>query len=67
MSTYIIGPSSISPLEVAQLVASGTKISLSEQATENIERCRRYLDVTINALEAPVYGINTGFGALCAM
>ena len=65
MLTYIIGPSSISPLEVAQLVASGTKINLSEQAIENIERCRRYLDVTIRALEAPVYGINTGFGALC--
>jgi histidine ammonia-lyase len=65
MAVYTIGPDKISPEEVASIVASEQQIQLSEQAKQNIIRCRAYLDDTIAASEAPIYGINTGFGSLC--
>ena len=65
MAVYTIGPDTISPEEVASIVASEQQIQLSEKAKQNILRCRAYLDETIAASEAPIYGINTGFGALC--
>jgi histidine ammonia-lyase len=65
MAVYTIGPNKISPEEVASIVASEQQIQLSEQAKQNIVRCRAYLDETIAASEAPIYGINTGFGSLC--
>ena len=65
MAVYTIGPDKISPEEVASIVASEQQIQLSEQAKQNIVRCRAYLDETIAASEAPIYGINTGFGSLC--
>jgi histidine ammonia-lyase len=65
MAVYTIGPDKISPEEVASIVASEQQIQLSEQAKQNILRCRAYLDETIAASEAPIYGINTGFGSLC--
>ena len=65
MVEYTIGPHKISPTEVATLVASSTKLRLSEQAMQNIERCRTYLEETIAKAAQPIYGINTGFGSLC--
>jgi len=65
MVEYTIGPHKISPAEVAALVASETKLCLSENARQNIVRCRTYLDKTIEASQVPIYGINTGFGSLC--
>ena len=65
MVEYTIGPHKISPAEVAALVASTSKLRLSEQAIQNIARCRTYLDETIARATQPIYGINTGFGSLC--
>jgi len=39
-------------------------LSLSENSRSSIRRCREYLDSTLNSSSAPIYGINTGFGAL---
>ncbi|NLA15061.1 MAG: histidine ammonia-lyase [Bacteroidales bacterium] len=40
-----------------------TQLELSEEAIQNIEKCRNYLDKKIND-SGLVYGVNTGFGAL---
>ncbi|MCB0475857.1 MAG: histidine ammonia-lyase, partial [Flavobacteriaceae bacterium] len=40
------------------------KIQLSENAVDKIVKCRLYLDNALKDNEKPVYGINTGFGAL---
>lgn len=40
------------------------EISLSDNAKKAIEKCRQYLDEKINRSDAPIYGINTGFGSL---
>jgi histidine ammonia-lyase len=50
---------------VNEIVFQGKKLALSEEAITNIEKCRSYLNAKMQAHEAPIYGINTGFGSLC--
>jgi histidine ammonia-lyase len=53
-------------LETLQEIISQHKsIGLSEEARINIEKCREYLDKKMASHDAPIYGINTGFGSLC--
>lgn len=40
-------------------------VALSDAARTAIENCRNYLDEKLKKQTSPVYGINTGFGALC--
>ncbi|MDT8348140.1 MAG: aromatic amino acid ammonia-lyase, partial [Flavobacteriaceae bacterium] len=40
-------------------------IRLSESAIQRIQQCHRYLSQKIKSSDQPIYGINTGFGALC--
>ncbi|MCC6599584.1 MAG: histidine ammonia-lyase [Crocinitomicaceae bacterium] len=40
-------------------------LELSEKAKAKITRCRTYLDELHLSGREPVYGVNTGFGALC--
>jgi histidine ammonia-lyase len=48
-----------------EIIAQHKKLSLSEEAQLNIQKCREYLDKKMASNEAPIYGINTGFGSLC--
>ena len=53
-------------LEKLQVIITQHKtLSLSEEAKVNIQKCRAYLDQKMASNEAPIYGINTGFGSLC--
>ncbi len=58
--------SAVLDLEVIHdILKNRKKLALSEEAHLNIEKSREYLDNKIKQSNAPVYGINTGFGALC--
>ncbi|MFA5478080.1 MAG: histidine ammonia-lyase [Bacteroidales bacterium] len=50
--------------DIETLTRKNLKLELSEEAREKIVRCRTYLDKKMAGSDAPVYGINTGFGAL---
>ena len=50
---------------IRTIISEGWKIELGEKATEDICRCRRYLDSKMEDIGRPVYGITTGFGSLC--
>lgn len=39
-------------------------VCLSDSAVDSIKTCRSYLDARLEREKAPIYGINTGFGAL---
>ena len=53
-------------LETLQEIISQDKyLALSDEAKVNIQKCREYLDAKMESQEAPIYGINTGFGSLC--
>lgn len=40
------------------------KLALSEECVAAIRKCREYLDLKMATQTEPIYGINTGFGAL---
>lgn len=50
---------------IRDIIDQRMKLALSEEARLNITKSRAYLDQKIKESSAPVYGINTGFGALC--
>lgn len=51
--------------ELNVILIENRKLALSEEATANIENCRKYLDAKLADSVDPIYGINTGFGSLC--
>jgi len=66
MDTIHYITSEVLSLETLQEIISQHKsLALSEEAKINIQKCREYLDKKMTAHDAPIYGINTGFGSLC--
>jgi histidine ammonia-lyase len=51
--------------DLQQLLDSGKHVALNAETITKIQHCRDYLDNRINNGGDPMYGINTGFGALC--
>jgi histidine ammonia-lyase len=49
---------------IRMLLEKRMKIKLSENAKQKIITCRNYLDKKLASSDDPIYGINTGFGAL---
>src|ERR1051326_5171887 len=64
MSTYKISPGKINFETLADVLAQGQKLALSDEAKKRIIKCREYLDKKLAGSKEPIYGINTGFGAL---
>jgi len=50
--------------KIDQIIKEGFKLALSEESINNIKKCREYLDKKMESNDDPIYGINTGFGAL---
>ena len=58
--------SAVLDLEVIHdILKNEKKLALSDESRLNIQKSRDYLNNKIKQSDAPVYGINTGFGALC--
>lgn len=49
---------------IDQILKEDFKLVLSEESKSQIIKCREYLDQKLESQEEPIYGINTGFGAL---
>ncbi len=47
------------------ILEHGTKLKLSKEAEKKIIRCRKYLEQKLKSGKEVIYGVNTGFGALC--
>ena len=65
MSIYKLGENMLSISAIAEIIAEGKQLSLGSKAKKKTKDCRDYLDNKMEQLDAPIYGINTGFGALC--
>lgn len=65
MNFHYITPDHLSIDAIDELVHSGKKIALSERSVQLIEKCQHYLHKKLQDSDAPIYGINTGFGSLC--
>ena len=51
--------------EFAKIIQTKTSILLSSEVSQKIVAGRKFLDDKLKRTEEPIYGINTGFGALC--
>lgn len=63
--TVSISPQPIGIIDLAHLLKEPAHLELSAEAKSKITHCRQYLDDKINCEDGPIYGVNTGFGALC--
>jgi len=50
--------------DIQSIIINDKQIVLSESAIKKLEKCRAYLDHKTKSISKPIYGINTGFGAL---
>jgi histidine ammonia-lyase len=64
MSTHKISPSPIDLDTIATVIAEQQTLALSDGSKKRIVKCREYLDKKLKNTKEPIYGINTGFGAL---
>ncbi len=61
---YLISPEKLTFKAIFDILKKDKRIRLSDVAIEKIQKCRTYLDDKIKNQDEPIYGINTGFGAL---
>lgn len=64
MSIYEIGKQKLSISVVNDIITENKKLVLASKAKKKIKDCRDYLDKKIKKSDTPIYGVNTGFGAL---
>lgn len=62
--THYISNGQLTFDRINQILIEGYKLALSEESKNQIKKCRDYLDQKMSCHTEPVYGINTGFGAL---
>ena len=62
---YKIGEQMLTLSVIAEIITEGKQLELGKKAKQKIQVCRDYLDDKMQKSDTPIYGINTGFGALC--
>ena len=62
--THYISDKTLSLADLETILEGRLTIALSDDAKIKIQRCRDYLDGKMATAQAPIYGINTGFGSL---
>ena len=62
--SHIISHDTLSIERIKEILENKEKLVLGPEASEAIEKCRRYLDSKMEDLDRPVYGVTTGFGSL---
>ena len=63
-SIHYINSNPLDLKEIQEIISEGKQLELSENAIQKINKCRLYLDEKMKDNSKPIYGINTGFGAL---
>lgn len=64
MPTHKISSTHIDFTTIANILSGEYQLALSEDALQRIQKCRDYIDNRMRSQKDPIYGINTGFGAL---
>lgn len=62
---HYISPEKLTYPIIEQILEERKILVLSEESKKLIEKSKAYLDRKIAETDGPLYGINTGFGALC--
>lgn len=64
MNQHIISSKQLDLETIHDLLHTDKKLQLSEDSIAKVIKCRAYLDAKMQENSKPIYGINTGFGAL---
>lgn len=64
MAEHSISDKKLTLEDLASIYFGNVHLSLSDDASKKIARCREYLDKKLERSSQPIYGINTGFGSL---
>ena len=62
--THYISSTRLSLERMKEIFDNREKIALSHESTDDIIKCRKYLDGKMEDIDRPLYGITTGFGSL---
>jgi len=62
--THYISSTRLSLERLKEIIDNREKIALSHGATDDIIKCRKFLDRKTEDIDRPLYGITTGFGSL---
>ena len=62
---FEITPENLTFEIIQDILENDIKLQLSEESKKLIQKSKDYLDKKLRESEKPIYGINTGFGALC--
>jgi histidine ammonia-lyase len=65
MSTHHISSGHLSINDLGIILRENSTLALSDESRNVIARCRAYLEERLANSDELLYGINTGFGALC--
>ena len=60
-----ITPENLTYTIIQNILENDIKLELSDESKQLILKSKQFLDRKISESEKPIYGINTGFGALC--
>jgi len=61
---HLISPKPLTFDRIEELLDTNARVELSSESIELITNCKTFLDEYLSKHDGPVYGINTGFGAL---
>lgn len=64
---HYISPQKLTYKIIEEILENRKILVLSEESKRLIEKSKTYLDRKIRETDGPLYGINTGFGALCSI
>lgn len=64
-SIHYINPEHLGIPRLGEIVSKREELALSQQSIRLINDCRTYLETKLANSDELIYGINTGFGALC--
>jgi len=62
---FEISPNNLTFTIIQDILENDVKLELSDISVELIQKSKKYLDRKLEQSKKPLYGINTGFGALC--
>ena len=65
VKSFEISPKNLSFEIIQNILDNNIKLKLSEISIQLIHKSKNYLDKKLLQADKPLYGINTGFGALC--
>src|SRR5689334_24076332 len=60
----LIGNSTLSINLIENIISNKLQIALHPAAKNKVNRCRKFLEKKLKDDSSPIYGVNTGFGAL---